>query len=81
MEYQYGYTRKETMHKNRQSQQIKQMPAGVKHYHAPAPEHKSFEVKCEGQKIKSMPPVSHYVGGGGSRNIMVNTKTINQKIR
>lgn len=81
MKNQYGYVRNETMHKNRNDQKIKQMPAGVKHYLAPAPEHKPAYVHCEDQKIKSMPPVTHYVGGGGTRTMNLNTKTFNQKIR
>jgi len=69
------------MHKNRNDQKIKQMPPGVKHYLAPAPEHKPVYVECERQKIKTMPIVSHFVGGGGTRNIVMSTKAPNQKIR
>lgn len=68
--------------KNRNDQKIKQMPAGVKRFHAPAPEHKPAYVHCEGQKIKSMPPVTHYVGGGGSSVIHPRANiTGGQKIR
>lgn len=69
------------MEKKRGSQQIKEMPAGVKRYHSPAPEHKAMYVECEGQKIKSMPPVTHYVGGGESYKMNLNTKVFNQKIK
>jgi len=69
------------MEKNHNDQKIKKMPEGVKHYHAPAPGHRASVVPVEGQKIKSMPPVSHYVGGGETRKIKLNTKAPGQKIR
>lgn len=79
--YQNSVSGNKAMSKNRNEQKIKQMPAGVKRFHAPAPEHRAFKVGCEDQKIKKMPPVTHYVGGGGSRAISPNTRAPGQKIR
>jgi hypothetical protein len=69
------------MKKNHSSQQIKSMPEGVKHFLSPAPQHRASVVPCEGQKIKSMPPVTHYVGGGGTKKMSLNPKVVGQKIR